>query len=162
MTVRPAVCCVLPAMLPALLLLLASPSFHSYPFGAPACVSRPRHGAAPQPGPAPLEVTRQQGPAGAVRLTLRAGAGLAGGFRGFLVVTAAPGTFLPANMTAGMECSGLLGSRGPPHIAVTHTDSSDKQEVELVFQQEEGAQLEPHFDIVVLKNFTTYWTDIKA
>ena len=59
-----------------------------------------------------------------------------------------------------LECNGFLGSSGPDTKAVTHTDSSDKLSARIRFLPDEGVQLEPEFEIVILKNFTTFWSEI--
>ena len=73
-----------------LLLLLSTHLATSYPFGAPACVSSPRHGLAPQTSQLDIYLEKNLTEYGDVRLQL--------GhpqsdftFRGFLVMTKAPG-----------------------------------------------------------------------
>ena len=63
---------------------------------------------------------------------------------------------------AGLECSGILGSAGPDSRAVTHTTAQDRNSVVIHFRMEEGAELQPQFDLIILKNYTTFWTDISV
>ena len=78
-----------------------------------------------------------------------------------------------------MECNGLLGSAGEDtkvtlvqmHFqfylsetllqAVTHSHGGDKSLVRLVFRPEEGAELEPEFRVIIVRDYSTYWTGIK-
>ena len=61
---------------------------------------------------------------------------------------------------ARLECSGILGSAGPDTMAVTHSHAGEKHDVQLLFRPEEGAELDPEFDIIVLRNYTTFWAGI--
>ena len=89
-----------------LLLLLTTPLASSYPFGAPACVSSPRHGPAPQSSKLDLHLEKNLTEYGDVRLQL--------GhhqsdftFRGFLVKTEAPGrkwlAVMIPSLTSGVQ-----------------------------------------------------------
>ena len=83
-------------------------------------------------------------------------------FRGLLVQTKSPGVFLPTEEVALLECNGFLGSNGPDTKAVTHIDSTNKQSVKIQFVPDDGAEMEPEFKIVILKNFTMFWSDIEV
>ena len=61
---------------------------------------------------------------------------------------------------AKLECSGILGSAGLDTRAVTHSHAGEKHHVQLLFRPEEGAELDPEFDIIVLRNYTTFWAGI--
>ena len=83
-----------------------------------------------------------------------------------------------ANATR-VECNGLLASAGEDtkvnldqmHSqfylsemllqAVTHSHGGDKSLVRLVFRPEEGAELEPEFRVIIVRDYSTYWTGIK-
>eukprot|EP00090_Calanus_glacialis_P018450 TRINITY_DN28632_c0_g1_i1.p1 TRINITY_DN28632_c0_g1~~TRINITY_DN28632_c0_g1_i1.p1 ORF type:complete len:157 (-),score=36.62 TRINITY_DN28632_c0_g1_i1:32-448(-) len=134
---------------------------NSYPFGSPACVSNPRHGVDPQPDRKDLGVTfvKEVDDDGVFTLSV-ASSTPEDFFRGLLVQTKSAGEFLPAEGVAVLECNGFLGSSGPDTKAVTHTDSSDKLSARIRFLPDEGVQLEPEFEIVILKNFTTFWSEI--
>ena len=133
-----------------------------YPFGSPACVSKPKHGADPKLNRVELRVTfsKEFQNDGLVILSVTA-ASDEEYFRGLLVQTKSPGAFLPTDGVALLECNGLRGSNGPDTKAVTHTDSTDKQSVKIQFVPDDGAEMEPEFKIVILKNFTRFWTDIE-
>ena len=62
--------------------------------------------------------------------------------------------------TARLECSGLLGSAGPQTQAVTHSSASENNFLEIFFQPDLGSELSPQFDIIILHNYSTFWTDI--
>ena len=62
--------------------------------------------------------------------------------------------------TAKLKCSGLLGSAGPETRAVTHSSSSEKNLLEIFFQPDLGSEVLPIFDIIILQNYSTFWTDI--
>ena len=64
--------------------------------------------------------------------------------------------------TARLECSGLLGSAGPETQAVTHRSASEKNVLQIFFLPDLGSELMPQFDIVILQNYSTFWTDISA
>ena len=70
------------------------------------------------------------------------------------------GEFIADSLVTRLECSGLLGSAGPDSQAVTHGQAQDNFSLQITFRPEEGAQLLPEFDIIILKNYTTFWTDI--
>ena len=80
---------------PALLTIsiLSFPATSSYPFGAPACVSSPRHGHAPQTSGLELEIYKELTHDGDIRLQLGQPDSTFS-FRGFLVTTKAPGKSL--------------------------------------------------------------------
>ena len=79
-----------------------------------------------------------------------------------------------------VECNGFLGSAGEDtkvnldqmHFqfylsetllqGVTHSNGGDKNLVRLVFRPEEGAELEPEFQVIIVRNYSTYWTGIKV
>ena len=46
--------------------------------------------------------------------------------------------------------------------AVTHSHGGDKTLVKLVFRPEEGAELEPEFQVIIVRNYSTYWTGIEV
>merc|ERR1711892_769031 len=125
---------------------------YSYPFGSPACVSKPRHGVDPQLDREDLGITftKEVGTDGVFTLNVESGSD-ADYFRGLLVQTKAPGVFLPGEGVALLDCNGFLGSNGPDFKAVTHLDSSDKYSVSIQFAPDEGVQLQPEFEIVVLR-----------
>ena len=64
--------------------------------------------------------------------------------------------------TTRLECSGLLGSAGPLTRAVTHTSASQKNVLEIFFQPDLGSEILPRFDIIILQNYSTFWTDISV
>ena len=43
---------------------------------------------------------------------------------------------------------------------MTHSHGGDKSLVRLVFRPEEGAELEPEFRVIIVKDYFTYWTGI--
>ena len=135
----------------------------SYPYGSPACVSQPRHGGEPQKDREGLGITftKEEEEERVFTLTLSS-ASDSDYFRGLLVQTKAPGFFLPGDKVVEVECTGFLGSAGNNTRAVTHADSSNKYSAIIQFQQDEGAILEPEFDIVILRNFTTFWSNIRV
>ena len=147
-----------------LLLLISGPLVTSYPFGAPACVSSPRHGPSPQTSELDIYLEKNLTQQGDARLQL--------GhpqsdftFTGFLVRTKAPGEFLVetnSEITARLECSGLLGSAGPDTRAVTHSSASQNNLIQILFQPDLGSELMPDFDIIILKDYSTFWTDISV
>ena len=61
-----------------------------YPYGAPACVSAPRHGLEPQQGDPDIKVSKEQSEAGDWEVQLGA-EGAEVTFRGFMLLTTAPG-----------------------------------------------------------------------
>eukprot|EP00091_Calanus_sinicus_P025376 TRINITY_DN9657_c0_g1_i1.p1 TRINITY_DN9657_c0_g1~~TRINITY_DN9657_c0_g1_i1.p1 ORF type:complete len:152 (-),score=39.32 TRINITY_DN9657_c0_g1_i1:57-512(-) len=131
----------------------------SYPFGSPACVSEPRHGGKSQADRKSLGVTFSKEKKDVIYiLTLEATP--SSPFKGFLVQTSCPGEFKATHGVAVVECTGALGSAGPGTKAVTHTDSSEKEMVEIEFVPEDGDNMEPEFEIVIARNYTTFWTDI--
>lgn len=68
----------------------------------------------------------------------------------------------PVNPVASIECNGKLGSDGPDTKAVTHIDSGDKSVVSIYFRPDEGVEQVPQFDIVILKDYATFWTDLSV
>ena len=73
--------------------ILSPPLTSSYPFGAPACVSSPRHGFQPQTSELELKIIKELTKDGDVRLELGEPDSTFS-FRGFLVMTRAPGKSL--------------------------------------------------------------------
>ena len=74
----------------------------SYPFGAPACVSSPRHGPEPQTSELELKITRDVTQDGDIKLQLgHPQSESTFTFRGFLVKTTAPGK--AGNIPAGYK-----------------------------------------------------------
>ena len=131
----------------------------SYPFGSPACVTEPKHGGEPQADRKDLGVTfSKKKKAGVYILTLVATP--SSQFKGFLVQTSCPGEFMATLGVAVVECTGALGlgSAGPGTKAVTHTDSSEKEMVEIEFVPVDGDKMEPEFEIAIVRNYTTFWT----
>ena len=61
---------------------------------------------------------------------------------------------------SGLECTGKLGSAGPEYRAVTHVDGGDKTVVRVHFTPDEGVEQEPEFEIIVLKDYSTYWSNL--
>ena len=45
---------------------------------------------------------------------------------------------------------------------MTHSHGGDKSLVRLVFRPEEGAELVPEFQVIIVRNYSTYWTGIKV
>ena len=140
------------------LILLAS----SYPFGSPACVGQPKHGGEPQKDREGLavEFSKEKNTDGAFILRMTAN-DESFTLKGFLVITKSPGQFVAGQGVALLACTGALGSAGPEYKAVTHTDSSEKQMVEIEFEPENpDHEEEPEFEIVILRNYHTFWTEI--
>ena len=133
-----------------------------YPFGSPACVSKPKHGADPKLNRVELRVTFSKEFQNDGLVILSVTASDDDYFRGLLVQTKSPGVFLPTEGVALLECTGFLGSNGPDTKAVTHIDSTNKQSVKIQFVPDDGAEMEPEFKIVILKNFTMFWSDIEV
>merc|ERR1712034_51632 len=147
-------------ILTSLLLCSLAVLTSSYPFGSPACVSEPKHGAEPQADKKSLGVTfSKEKMAGVYILTLEATTP-SSLFKGFLVQTSCPGEFRASLGVAVVECTGALGSAGPGTKAVTHTDSSEKEMVEIEFVPEDGDNMEPAFEIAIVRNYSTFWTGI--
>jgi len=120
-------------------------------------VSKPRHGVDPQSDMESLGVkfSKSVGSDGVVSVRVAGDQ-----FRGLLVKTVSAGVFLPGEGLVTVECNGFLGSSGPDTTAVTHSHSADKTEVNIRFSPDDGVQQETHFEIVILKNFTTFWSGI--
>ena len=66
----------------------------------------------------------------------------------------------PVNPVANVGCNGKLGSDGPETKAVTHIDSGDKSMVSIYFRPDEGVEQVPEFEVVILKDYATFWTDL--
>ena len=134
---------------------------NSYPFGAPACVSKPRHGVDPIEDLNALNISIQKTVQnGSVILSFKSNSP-EDYFRGFLVRTKSAGMFLTDDDVAKVECTGFLGSSGPDTKAVSHKDSSNKMSARIQFMLDTGTLVEPNFDVILLKNFSTFCTDIK-
>ena len=81
----------------------------AYPFGAPACVAKPRHGFESQPlGTLPVEISKTEIQAGdyEVRITGE------GCFKGILIMTQNSGEFKTSEDLVSLPCDGSLGSKG--------------------------------------------------
>ena len=143
-----------------LIIILLLPLIESYPFGSPACVSKPRHGVDPQETTdVGVEVTKTALQDGSFQVNVTS-LSTDNYFRGLLAQTKSVGEFLPGENLNVLECTGFLGSRGPDTKAVTHIDATNKLSVTIEFKPDEGALQEPIFEIIVLKNFTTFWTGL--
>ena len=46
--------------------------------------------------------------------------------------------------------------------AVSHSHAGDKSLVRLVFRPELGAELEPEFRVIIVRDYSTYWTGISV
>ena len=66
----------------------------------------------------------------------------------------------PTDPVAKLECNGALGSDGADTKAVTHVDGGDKKMVNIYFQSDQGAEVVPEFEVIILKNYSTYWTEL--
>ena len=59
-----------------------------------------------------------------------------------------------------VECTGKFNSDGPDTVAVTHSGPEDKNMVQIVFEQAEGAEQVPEFEVIIVKEYSKYWTDM--
>ena len=70
------------------------------------------------------------------------------------------GEFITDSLVTKLECNGLLGSAGSDTRAVTHGQAQDNYNLQILFRPDLGSEFLPEFDIIVLKNYTTFWTDM--
>merc|ERR1719234_860273 len=133
----------------------------AYPFGAPACVAKPRHGFDAKPlETLPVQITKTKSGEGEYEVRM-SGEG-ENCFKGFIVMTKNPGEFETTEDIVSLSCDGSLGSKGAEFSAVTHSSAGSKCALKIFFTSAEGAQQTPEFIVSIVKDYGTYWTEISV
>ena len=91
-----------------LIIILLLPLIESYPFGSPACVTKPRHGVDPQETTdVGVEVTKTAHQDGSFQVNVTS-LSTDNYFRGLLAQTKSVGEFLPGQNWVMWKCIGFL------------------------------------------------------
>ncbi|XP_023343777.1 uncharacterized protein LOC111713187 [Eurytemora carolleeae] len=122
---------------------------YGLPTGAPECVDNPAHyGTSAQTGPSGIEVNTEMADDGSVFIQVLADSP----FKGVLITTTGAGQFLVPDgqpLQLMTTCTGI-----------THVSNATKSEVNAIFIKDDPAG-SMEFNMIIVRDFATYWTGIK-
>lgn len=119
--------------------------------------TKPRY--EPQTGPAPYKITANPTSGGQAEITI---AGVGEKFRGFMIQGNDGSGKIVGTFEEGKESQNRVCSGGDPGNTATHINPEEKPVIELVWKAPEGFTGKVVFRATIVKDYETFWYDVKS